>query len=679
MGWAAHLAGKDMAELRRAAEPGLTTKELAKLSWSARKEREDSEAALVRLGQSLDREIEQCSRRISQVIVRPFVNPLLHFTAVLAIDPVRARFRAPAEFTTLLADGYRQWIADGSYSPFSTLTRFMTIGKGYRVKEGGTARIIWEDGKQALRLHGFRIEVQDFRRMAQGLVSTAESTLDGLLYGRSAALLDQIRLDKISDTGSEPGHYHRERSLKWLNGIGKLKSQLLLLTHVWGGQLGRGPEITSVRYLDTKQLSRSVYVFDGQVMLVTDRDKAKSIRGYGRKVVRFLPERIGQLLVVYLVWLVPFEEMLIDETRARKPSDSLRHWLWKDGRKGRWGTEVLTKELKGATAGYLGVELGTSKELEVGAGDDGFGLDDEEFDEMRTGSVLVVVLPIGGGKSLLFMVPAVRGVNGGVSIVVVLFVALSDDLIARARLFGIDCVRWRSVEEEGREAGSLVRVASLVVVSADQASSQEFSCYADALRSRRLLRRIFIDECHTIIIDVGYRKRLTELRGLYRYDCPIIVEDAEIIRARTMKRNIQYAVTTVVNAVQEEIVRLVEEKNESGTLDSDRKGVIYCRSKKDSETLVGRIGCGCYYSGMETKAREEVLGAWVDSSSESRWITVTIGLGTGVDIAGISVILYAELPYGLVDYVQQTGRSGRKDGEVVEAVIVLVDEAGPGQ
>ena len=69
MGWAAHLAGRDMAELRRAAEPALSTRELAKLSWTARKERGDSEAALVRLGQSFDREIERYSRRISQVPV----------------------------------------------------------------------------------------------------------------------------------------------------------------------------------------------------------------------------------------------------------------------------------------------------------------------------------------------------------------------------------------------------------------------------------------------------------------------------------------------------------------------------------------------------------------------------------------------------------------------------------
>ncbi|KAH7016349.1 regulator of chromosome condensation 1/beta-lactamase-inhibitor protein II [Microdochium trichocladiopsis] len=60
MGWAAHLAGKDMAELRRAAQPGLSTKELAKLSQAVRKEREASESALVRLGQSFDREIDRC-------------------------------------------------------------------------------------------------------------------------------------------------------------------------------------------------------------------------------------------------------------------------------------------------------------------------------------------------------------------------------------------------------------------------------------------------------------------------------------------------------------------------------------------------------------------------------------------------------------------------------------------
>ena len=48
-------------------------------------------------------------------------------------------------------------------------------------------------------------------------------------------------------------------------------------------------------------------------MLITDLDKSRSIRGFGRKVARFLPRRIGQMIVVYIAWLLPFEEMLYDE------------------------------------------------------------------------------------------------------------------------------------------------------------------------------------------------------------------------------------------------------------------------------------------------------------------------------------------------------------------------------
>ncbi|KAK1838378.1 hypothetical protein CCHR01_18994, partial [Colletotrichum chrysophilum] len=48
----------------------------------------------------------------------------------------------------------------------------------------------------------------------------------------------------------------------------------------------------------------------------------------------------------------------------------------------------------------------------------------------------------------------------------------------------------------------------------------------------------------------------------------------------------------------------------------------------------------------------------------------TTGLGTGVDIEGIVVVIHAEQPYGLVDFVQQTGRGGRRAGEVVESIIV---------
>ena len=61
------------------------------------------------------------------------------------------------------------------------------------------------------------------------------------------------------------------------------------------------------------------------------------------------------------------------------------------------------------------------------------------------GDLLITVLPTGGGKSILFMLPALMDdANtsfGLISIVIVPFVALTEDLIARAREFGIDCFR----------------------------------------------------------------------------------------------------------------------------------------------------------------------------------------------------------------------------------------------
>ncbi|KAG4268970.1 hypothetical protein FPRO04_14790 [Fusarium proliferatum] len=115
---------------------------------------------------------------------------------------------------------------------------------------------------------------------------------------------------------------------------------------------------------------------------------------------------------------------------------------------------------------------------------------------------LIVVLPTGGGKSIFFMLPAFmedeRGKGGPVSIVVVPFISLVQDLVTRARELGIDCMEWKSdIDREERQ-----RDARLVVVSADVAVSEGFTAYVESIRVRGLLERIFFDECHTVITDV---------------------------------------------------------------------------------------------------------------------------------------------------------------------------------
>ena len=70
---------------------------------------------------------------------------------------------------------------------------------------------------------------------------------------------------------------------------------------------------------------------------------------------------------------------------------------------------------------------------------------------MQGDAVLIVVLPTGAGKSVLFLLPAVPPLDTGVSVVIVPFVALIGDLVRRARTAGLDCLHWQPAEAVGRE------------------------------------------------------------------------------------------------------------------------------------------------------------------------------------------------------------------------------------
>jgi superfamily II DNA helicase RecQ len=228
----------------------------------------------------------------------------------------------------------------------------------------------------------------------------------------------------------------------------------------------------------------------------------------------------------------------------------------------------------------------------------------------------------------------------------------------------------------------------------------EFQEYVGRLRDRGLLRRIFVDEAHTVIMDVSYRQKLDQIKGLHRYGCPVIaltatlpgvmvpwfeasmlMRGSTVVRASTVQRNIRYGVVRVTSsgektaagvrvAVVDEVVRVVlrMEKRMSGA----QKGVVYVRSRAGCEELAARLGCDYYHSNIvAADERRATLQRWADGEGENRWIVATAGLGTGVDIPGIVGVVHMEQPYGLVDFVQQTGRGGRQAGEVVESVVVM--------
>jgi superfamily II DNA helicase RecQ len=98
-------------------------------------------------------------------------------------------------------------------------------------------------------------------------------------------------------------------------------------------------------------------------------------------------------------------------------------------------------------------------------------------------------------------------------------------------------------------------------------------------------------------------------------------------------------------------------------MESAAKGIIYCRSKALCNELAGTLGCPVYYSSMEA-SRVEVLETWRQSGG---LIVSTSALGVGVDIPRVLFTLHVERPWGMIDFVQESGRM-RAGGK---SVIVL--------
>ena len=287
---------------------------------------------------------------------------------------------------------------------------------------------------------------------------------------------------------------------------------------------------------------------------------------------------------------------------------------------------------------------------------------------------LVVVLPTGGGKSLLFMAPACLD-DPGVTIVVVPYRALVNNLVATAKKARIECIEYRLGEQNP---------AALVFVSADFVAEGQFLSYAQLLNAKGILRRVFVDESHLTFTASDWRPRLAGVRAVRGLKVPTIMLTAtlpvllefelEVSMAAQMARYIR-AVTTRVQT------RYIVERCKPGTLEENaiqlckrmrkhlglRKGVVYSRSRSQCESLAKELDCAYYHAGAVDN--EERLQTWLERGG---LIVATSALGTGVDFPGVVFILHVDLPYSMIDFAQESGRAGRA-GEDVDSVIMAED------
>jgi len=299
-------------------------------------------------------------------------------------------------------------------------------------------------------------------------------------------------------------------------------------------------------------------------------------------------------------------------------------------------------------------------------------------------SPIVVVMPTGAGKSVLFMLPAFVQV-GGVTIVVVPLKALRADMIARCGGLSIRCAVW--------EHDNAVDGASIVLVTPEKAASPAFGTFVSRIRQTQRLDRIVIDECHVILNDRwDFRQHLQQLGKLAFAETQMVLltatlpptdedelfrrmhwerEEVRLIRASTVRPNIEYSIEDGPSEQSKRIEQMsgmVEQVLEDPS-QPEGKAVVMCESKAEIEAIVAaaHFPCEPFHADMTEDRKEEVLDDF--RCGRVRVIVASGAFGMGIDIPDIRLIVHMDEPRNMRDYGQASGRAGR-DGLHSRSVII---------
>ncbi|KAE8238954.1 hypothetical protein A4X13_0g8309 [Tilletia indica] len=166
---------------------------------------------------------------------------------------------------------------------------------------------------------------------------------------------DEESEDQTEDADSQGSFpLHKIRARAWLRRAHQALLAIALVVHICAGAANRGTELFSALVENTAQWSRSVRIHPkGLVYIQTAYNKSLAKLKSAPVVARFLPFRVGQLLVDWITTVRPILLLLEGLLNSAVPSSLL---FWVNG--APLGTQALSNLMKTATQAHgLGISL----------------------------------------------------------------------------------------------------------------------------------------------------------------------------------------------------------------------------------------------------------------------------------------------------------------------------------
>ncbi len=318
---------------------------------------------------------------------------------------------------------------------------------------------------------------------------------------------------------------------------------------------------------------------------------------------------------------------------------------------------------------------------------------DEAVAEVMRGRDTLAVLPTGGGKSLIYQVPAVA--RGGLVLVVSPLIALMRDQV--------DALARRGVRAGLLYGGLSARATDQLWTDAEHGlyrlvylTPERLQTDLFAARAPRLdVDLLAIDEAHCISewghdFRPAYR-RIADARPLLTTSAgaraPVVAVTAtatpEVRRDILGQLDLSDPAVLVRGFDRPNLVWSVHHVQDPVRQALDvfaavpGSGLVYAGTRRGTEAVARRLGqdgvsAEPFHAGLEPSVKQDTQRRWL--RGDIRVIAATSAFGMGIDKPDVRSVVHTALPQTLESYYQEAGRAGR-DGARSYAVLALGPDA----
>ena len=337
---------------------------------------------------------------------------------------------------------------------------------------------------------------------------------------------------------------------------------------------------------------------------------------------------------------------------------------------------------------------------------DGTPLQKKIVQQAMLGQDLLAILPTGTGKSVCYQVPALSRYDkaGSLTVVISPLVALMADQVASLEKRGVNsCVTLNSLLSMPERRNALDRVrlgeASILLISPEQLRSRSLR---NALDQRQIGSWV-LDEAHCLSKwghdfrpDYRYIGRFIRRRTDREDPAPILCltatakpdvkqeiidyfrdtleVDLDLVDGGTERTNLQFG---VIRTTQSQKLAHLYETLES-YLPSDLEGgaIIYCATRNNAEKVAEFLnskgtGADYFHAGLTPERKKQVQDDFIEG--RLRAISATNAFGMGIDKSDVRLVIHADIPGSLENYLQEAGRAGR-DNDAAHCLLLYTNE-----